>query len=325
MGSYVLGIDGGQSYTVAAVCDLEGRLLGLGRAGPANHVWERGGAARVRRAVSGSIGRALRVAHLKQVEFGAAFLGMTGSTEHTLRAVRDRVPARRFRLESDKVSALACVTSGEPGIVAIAGTGAIVHGQNRRGETADASGWGYLLGDEGSAFWIAKQALAVACRAHDGRGPRTSLVSKLTAAAGVPDLWDLHELIYSGRMSRPDMAALAVAVSEAARGGDRLALGVVREAGRELGLAVGAVARRLAMRRGATTVGMVGGVFQGSAIVRVSFRREVRRQVPKAAFAQPRFPPVIGCALLALKLAGARITPAVMDNLDAAARMIGPK
>jgi len=325
MAGYVLGMDGGQSYTTAAVCDLSGRLLGAGRAGPANHVWEPGGAARARRAVSQSMGGALRAAGLRRVRFEAAFLGMTGAMPHTRRAVRGCVPTRRFRLENDKVTALASVTAGQPGIVTIAGTGTITYGQNARGEEADASGWGYLIGDEGSAFWIAKQALAAACRAYDGRGPRTSLVAALTAAAEVDDLWRLHELIYSGRTSRAAIAALAVAVNETADAGDALARRVLREAGRELGLAVAVVARKLRMSRGATTVGMVGGVFQGSAVVRNSFRREVRRHVPEAIFAPPRFTPVIGSVLLALRMAGARITPAVMANLDAASAAVGEK
>ena len=170
MAGWVLGIDGGQSRTVAAVCDLQGRLVGVGRAGPADHVWEPGGRGRARRAVVDSTARALRAARLglaagqRRVEFEAAFLGITGATEHTRRAVKGCVSTKRFRLANDKVSALACVTEGGPGVVVIAGTGTIAYGENGKGESADASGWGYLIGDEGGAFWIAKQALAAACR-----------------------------------------------------------------------------------------------------------------------------------------------------------------
>ena len=76
----VLGVDGGQTSTTAAVCDLTGKLLGLGRAGPANHVWEPGGAARARRAVTRSTTQALRAAALpRDYTAEAAFLGMTGA------------------------------------------------------------------------------------------------------------------------------------------------------------------------------------------------------------------------------------------------------
>lgn len=325
MSDCVLGIDGGQTATTAAICDLTGRLLGVGRAGPANHVWEPGGVARARQAVKACLSAAAREAGLRPVVFRAAFLGMTGGDERTRRAIARLVRAERYRMENDKVNALACVTEGGPGVVVIAGTGTISYGENARGRSATVSGWGFLLGDEGAGFWIARQAINAATRAYDGRGEPTMLGKKLTAAAGVEDLWELHGLIYSERRSRAEMAALAAVVPEAAAEGDAAAQRILREAGRELGLAAGTVARQLGMQRGAVTVGMVGGVFRGSARVRRAFRRKVRRHAPRARFAEPRFAPVIGSVLLALKLAGAKIGPAVSENLREASERVGAK
>ncbi|UCC67821.1 MAG: hypothetical protein JSV79_12005, partial [Armatimonadota bacterium] len=268
---------------------------------------------------------ALRTASLKDVTFDAAFLGMTGANQQTLRAVQDCISARRLRMENDKVNALASVTAGRPGVVVIAGTGTITYGENARGRRAEASGWAYLLGDEGGGFWIARRAIAAACRHWDGRGEPTALTDKLLAKLGITDLWQLYLLVYSEQLPRADIAALASLVDEAAGEGDRVACSILREAGRELGLAAGTVARRLRMHRGEVTVGMVGGVFRGSAQVRRSFRREVRRRAPKAVFAGPRFAPVIGSVLLALKLAGVRLTSRVMANLDAASAAVGAK
>jgi N-acetylglucosamine kinase-like BadF-type ATPase len=321
----VLGVDGGQTATTAAVCDMAGRLLGLGRAGPADHVWEPGGVVRAKRAVSTSVSQALRQARLKAVRFEAAFLGMTGGNEQTTRAIRGCLAARRFQLDNDCVTALACVTLGKPGVVVIAGTGTIAYGENARGQRAKASGWGYLLGDEGGGFWIARRAIAAACRADDGRAEPTALTGKLLAAARVHDLWELHRLIYSGRMSRAEIAALAAVAPEAAARGDPAARRILTDAGRELGLAAGVVARKVGLHRGRLTVGMVGGVFRGSAQVRASFGREVRRHAPRAVFVQPRFAPVVAAALLALKLAGVRVTPKVLHNLDAASQLVGSK
>ena len=337
MSGFALGIDGGQTATTAAICDLSGRLLGIGRAGPANHVWEPGGVARARRAVTGSIAQALRGAKLKAshrleacatgkpARFEAAFLGMTGGDARTTRAIKRCIRTVRFQLENDSVSALASVTAGRPGVVVIAGTGTITYGMNARGDTAKASGWGYLLGDEGGGFWIAKQAIAAACRAYDGRAGETALAPLLLRAAGVNDLWDLHGLIYSGKMSRAEMAALAAVAPEAARAGDAAARRILAEAGKELGLSAAVVAERLGMQRGGVIVGMVGGVFNGSPEVRRSFTREVRRHAPRAAFADSRFAPAIACVLLALKMAGVRPTAAVLRNLAAASEAVGSK
>jgi len=70
---------------------------------------------------------------------------------------------------------------------------------------------------------------------------------------------------------------------------------------------------------------MVGGVFRGSREVRAAFRREVRKRAPGAAFVEPRFSPVVGSVLLALKMAGVKLTREVVANLDAASAAIGAK
>ncbi|WP_407564200.1 N-acetylglucosamine kinase [Streptomyces sp. 184] len=71
------------------------------------------------------------------------------------------------------------------GVVVIAGTGASAARIAARRQTGTIDGHGWLLGDEGSGFWVARQALRAALRALDGRGPWTALVPLLTAAAGV--------------------------------------------------------------------------------------------------------------------------------------------
>ncbi len=327
MSHLILGLDGGQTSTTAVICDLSGELLGLGRSGPANHVWEPGGVARAKQAVTQSVNRALRAAGFKQTVFEAAFLGLTGTKAdgRTARAVKDCLSAKRLRVENDQVNALASVTAGKPGLVVIAGTGTITYGENARGRAASSSGWGWLLGDEGAGFWIARQAIAAACRMQDGRGEFTFLHELLLSKTKVDDLWDLHFLIYSERLDRAKIAALAEIVPSAAAVGDRIARRILSEAGRELGLSVGAVARHLNMQHGATTVGMVGGVFRGSKEVVTSFRRETRKHIPRALFAEPRFAPVIGSALLGLKLAGVRLTAEVLAKLEAASLAVGAK
>ncbi len=321
----VLGIDGGQTSTTAAICDLTGRLLGVGRAGPSNHVWEPGGVERARKAVIDAIDGAAQRAGLDSPHFRAAFLGMTGGSDRTREVVRACIRTERFRMEGDTVTALACTTLGEPGVVVIAGTGTIAYGENDRGESAVASGWGWLIGDEGAGFWITKQALAAACRAYDGRGEPTALVSALTTAAGVDDLWQLHRLIYSETLSRAEIAALAAVVPEAAAAGDAAARRILRDAGRELGLSAGVVARKLGLHADPLTVGMVGGVFRGSEQVRRAFRREVRRHAPEAVFARAHFAPVIGAVLLALRMAEVQVSAEVLTNLKAASAAIGAK
>src|ERR671926_137105 len=65
------------------------------------------------------------------------------------------------------------------GVVVIAGTGSVAFGRNEAGEEARAGGWGPIIGDEGSGYFIARAGLAAIMRAHDGRGPATKMTEIL--------------------------------------------------------------------------------------------------------------------------------------------------
>src|SRR5205085_1278058 len=83
-----------------------------------------------------------------------------------------------------------------PGIVIIAGTGSIVYGRNQRGEAARAGGWGHLIGDEGSGYWIGREALAAVMRAEDGRGPSTRMTADILEFFTVADVSRLPRIVY---------------------------------------------------------------------------------------------------------------------------------
>ncbi|TMI77169.1 MAG: ATPase, partial [Bacillati bacterium ANGP1] len=75
---YFLGVDGGATSTALAICDREGRVLGIGHGGPSNHILAPGGEARARQAVETALDAAATAAGLRRIEFESAQLGMTG-------------------------------------------------------------------------------------------------------------------------------------------------------------------------------------------------------------------------------------------------------
>src|SRR5438874_1697660 len=87
--------------------------------------------------------------------------------------------------------------------------------------TEEPGGWGHLFGDEGSAFWIAREAIRAIAAELDGLGGPTSLTPMFLNRLGVPSAYKLMEKYYSGEWSRDHMAGLAVWVNEAAVAGDR--------------------------------------------------------------------------------------------------------
>ena len=82
---------------------------------------------------------------------------------------------------NDALVALEAGAPDEPGVVVIAGTGSIAYGRNERNQAARAGGWGYMLGDEGSGYWIGRAALRAVLREADRRGPATQLTGAAAA------------------------------------------------------------------------------------------------------------------------------------------------
>ena len=80
---------------------------------------------------------------------------------------------------NDALVALEAGAPDQPGVVVIAGTGSIAYGRNEQNQAARAGGWGYMLGDEGSGYWIGRAALRAVLREADRRGPATQLTGLL--------------------------------------------------------------------------------------------------------------------------------------------------
>jgi len=310
-----LGVDGGQTKTVAAIATKQGEVIGVGVAGPANHVRQRRGQARMRRAVTGSVQAAAKMAGLRRLHFASTYMAMTGGAELARQVLTEIARCDRLKAEGDTPAALASVTLGKPGVVVIAGTGSAAFGIARSGKQTVAGGWGYIMGDEGSAYRIALQAIRACTRAADGRAAQTALTDAILEHFGTRDLAHLHRLIYSGRISRPRIAA-AAAVAGALGHKDPEAGAILARAGKELALAAAAVIRKLALERKQVVVGLVGGVFRAGEPLLRPFRSELLRRAPRAQVQWPVLAPVLAAVLLAMREAGLRPGGRVIANLQ---------
>ncbi len=312
---YYLGIDGGQTKTVAVIGDEKGNILGWGKGGPSNHIREKGGKKRFREAIVGSLGGAIKEAGLKEPIFISAYLGISGACEEMLKIARRIIKAKEIYLEGDALLALASCTLGREGAVIIAGGGSVAFAMNKKGETASAGGWGYFLGDEGSAFWLAKEGLNACTKAVDGRGRETLILPYILSYFGVNDLHSLHRLIYSGQVSRPQIAGAAQAVLKSAQEGDEIALDICRRGGEELAIACLSVLRKLKMEEEEVIVGLFGGVFSAGDVIIRPLRERLQQDIPKAKLTFPLLPPEGAALLLAIQKSGGKITPDLVDNI----------
>jgi N-acetylglucosamine kinase-like BadF-type ATPase len=305
MSQYFLGVDGGQSSTIAVIGDEHGNIVGWASAGPCNHVAAAEARAKFLRVMRECISQAADRAGSPDRSFKAACFGMSGGPADKVALLHELIDAEHWIVTHDAMIALAGATSGQPGIVAIGGTGSIAFGQNAQGETARAGGWGYLFGDEGGAFDIVRQALRAVLREHEGWGARTALTPALLETAAATDANALLHLFYTPDWPRHRIAGLAEIVSRIAEEGDPIAIGVLQNAARELALQVGSVRRQLWREGESTRVAWVGGIFR-SAVLLERFRTLVSLE-ENTMCEPPKHGPAVGALLLAYRAAGVRV------------------
>ncbi|BCS35400.1 ATPase [Luteitalea sp. TBR-22] len=317
-----LGIDGGQTGTQAVLVDGTGRVLGRGAAGPSNHVEMPGGRERLRAAVIDSSNGALSAAGLGRVDavaFEAVYCAMTGEADFKTEIITPIFQSRVVRVEHDAPAALAGGTLGDPGIIVIAGTGSVVYGEDAEGRSARAGGWGYVFGDEGSGFGLAREGIRAGLEALDGVGPQTALVPVLTRRFALADLRLLPMVMYNGHVSRDGVAAAARDVLDTWQAGDGVAGRVVASGIEALASRVRSIAERLALV--APRVCLSGGVFRSGAYAE-AFRVAVVSQLPGATVEPASLSPAEGAALLALRAAGRPLTDALRAALVNSSRVL---
>jgi N-acetylglucosamine kinase len=299
-----LGVDGGQSSTTVLIGDESGRVLGAGEAGPCNHAGAEEGRARFKRAVNDGLHAACARAGLDAatVRFESACFGMSGGPEDKQAVLAGTLRAEHLMVTTDAAIALSGATATGQGIAAIAGTGSIAFGRDADGRTARTGGWGYVFGDEGSGFDIARQALRAALRMEEGWGPPTSLRQTLLDATGSRNANQVLHLFYTAEWPRSRVAALAPMADAAAAEGDAVAMVILNSAAIELAMLVAAVRSQLWKPGAPVDVAYIGGVFHSSTVLE-RFRTLAELE-PGNRCGPPRHGPAEGALLEAYRAVG---------------------
>lgn len=280
-----VGVDGGGTRTVALVGPRSDAVVARGEAGPANPhaVGFESAAEQLASAVRAALATwPGECAGEPVVEIESAVLGVAGCGRPSDRARLTPlvaaclgVPASVVRVVSD-VALLLPAAGLASGVALVAGTGSSAFGVAPGGRTASAGGWGYLLGDDGSAFDVGRRALRAVLRADDGLGPSTMLTLVLKERLGVSQPRDLIRVVYQSPSPRTAIAELAPLVVAVAESDDPIARQIVSGSGEALGRLVRGVARRLALGPDAVVIG-TGGLLRAGEPVLGPLRRSLER------------------------------------------------
>jgi N-acetylglucosamine kinase-like BadF-type ATPase len=306
---HVLGIDAGGTKTVCLLANSQGEIVSEGR-GPGANLHTAGELA-VEKVLHAAMEAAIGD---RDVIPAAVCLGIAGvdrdDEEMAVRAIMRRIGYKsRVLVVNDALIGLVAGARDEPGIAINAGTGSIVYGRNARFEAARAGGWGHMIGDEGSGYWIGRESLAAVMRAFDGRGPETSLTADILSYFNVNDESRLPRIVYDREQPRSSVAALGPIAQRAAERGDAVAVRILERAAEELVLAARSVTTRLEMRGDAFSFYLAGGAFRVVPWLVDELKRRLVEVAPRAQVESLDQEPAVGAVWLALAetRGGARI------------------
>lgn len=259
---HVLGIDAGGTKTVCQLADEDGVILAESRSTGAN--LQAVGELQVEKVLHEVMEAALGE---RSIIPDAICLGIAGvdrpDDAAIVRGIMKRIGYKaRVLVVNDALVALEAGAPGQPGVVIISGTGSISYGRNEAGQAARSGGWGYVLGDEGSGYWIGRAALRAVLRAADQRGKATALTPLLLEHFGVDRPQGLIHEVYHSNLKPAAIGALAQRVHQAFRQGDEVAIGILRGAANELESAAMSVARRLDLAGQPFAFILAGGIFK---------------------------------------------------------------
>jgi len=304
---YYLGIDGGGTKTTCAVGD-ESHLLTTATAGASNIV--RVGEAIARESLRQSVSQACAAAGITPAQVSHTCVGGAGAARPELaeivrRSLAEILPTP-IDVFGDMQIALEAAFDTGPGVIVNAGTGSFAYGRDQQGATVRAGGWGFAIGDEGSAHWIGRAAVSAVLRASDRNyGAAENILNwefatALCRAWGVSSRADLARTANS--IPPPDFSALFPAVAASS---DDLATQVLTNAGRELADVAAVVIGRLFSKdhTSPVAVAMTGGVFRHAPLVRQVFYNELRALDSRAEVNPQVVEPVEGALRMARRAA----------------------
>jgi N-acetylmuramic acid 6-phosphate etherase len=276
----VLGFDGGGTQTTVLLAEIAtGTILGRGVGGASNI--QAVGVENGLKALDDGVDRAFAAAGIPRSTVTAACLGLAGIDRQegldVIHGWAGRVAlAETVRVANDATLLLAAGTPEGWGLAVIAGTGSIAFVRTQSGTVGRCGGWGHLLGDEGSAYRIAVNALMSACRAADGVGPPTDLLNAFPKAMNLPGPPDLIPAVYRGGWDRTAIAGLCPIVLSLAADGDDVAAEILASEAWDLANTAAGAVRNHGLPTDGVPIALAGGVLLKSEQYRLMVLKNLR-------------------------------------------------
>lgn len=322
----VLGVDGGNTKTIALVAALDGTILGAGRGGcgdiyngdMAGTTWSDPAAAAIAN-IEFAVETALQAAQVKAADLVAAVFNMAGADwpeDFALltTAMKVRGYGRALLVQNDALGVLHSGVADNVGVSVICGTGGATGARGPDGRTWHSSVWQNQV--QGGSQ-LSQKTLDAVVRSELGIDPPTSLKQRVMNYFGLHSVEEiLHK--YTAREPHPTehIDGLAPLLLDEADAGDLMARQIVQEHGVALGNYAIVAARRVGLEGTPFSLVLAGGVLRHpSTLLADTIVARVQTTSPEVRPTRSRFEPIVGVLFSALEAAGVTIDDALLARL----------
>lgn len=309
--NYYLGVDGGGSKTIAVVSDSKGQILGRGTSGCGNHQLKLEVA---ERNITEAVEVALKQASLEKSDITFAVFGLAGADREDdfriLIPMISKLGLKKSEIVCDTVIGLRAGTMQPYGVVLVCGSGTNCYGVNKSGESLQVGGFGYTFGDFGGGYSLAEEVFRAVIRSWEGRGPQTKLTEATIRSLGFSSVESMFNAFLNDKRGIPhELAKLLFEVGS----DDEVALAILNKQGMELGLAAGAVIKRLFMEQDSFDVILIGSLLTraDNRYIIPILEKTVKSIAPKCTLRKLTMEPVTGSILLAMERSGIKVEKSV--------------
>jgi N-acetylglucosamine kinase-like BadF-type ATPase len=301
---YYFGLDGGGTSCRIRVEDGGGNCLFADTGGASNIFGV--GLDEALQTVEQLVSKALHALHASPSEvkglcIGSAGLGRESEKNAFASLFSSLLPKVPCSITTDAEIMLVGGLGKMSGMGLIAGTGSICMGRNELGKSFRSGGFGWRLGDEGSAWWISNQAISRTLRSQEQRDLPTKMAEGLLRHYGFSELTQFVSWINDSATTKSMVASGASLVTDYAKNGDSLAIDIVRHAIAELVLLVESVYQKLSPAF--VDLVLYGGILVHDAFIRSEFLRILSEKLPRITVLEnPRKSAVEGAVILSKEL-----------------------
>jgi N-acetylglucosamine kinase-like BadF-type ATPase len=294
--NYIIGVDGGGTKTEAVAYDMDGNKISEGKAGFGNLlINEKQATANIIQAIELSM-TPIDDGSCHYICLGLAGYGGVENPQGIKNALSKAFNAP-FTIVNDAIIAHAALLKGNDGILTISGTGSVSIGIHE-GIEKSAGGWGHILGDEGSGYWIAMQAFIRMTKEEDEGYEYSHLTESILKKLGYHSVMELKKFIYSATKS--EIAAFVPLIVQHAEKGDGFSQNILNQAGYHLAKQTLEVIKKLKLCEN-VTIALKGSILTNIPLVQSSFINHIKLENPNVKFVLEDVSATLGCYYIAMK------------------------